>query len=298
MPTINIRPAASIAILAALASLLCFSIACGGGDEPADNEQNTEATIEAVVSELSATRDAGNVPSAATAVPTGKPLQTPTAIVAPTPTQTAAAIIIAPTAARPTEDTLTPLPVSDTESFLENVSETERNCVSEAVPPDRLTTLLQTPEAASADERVALVGCLEHDTALRLFLTPILSATGALSPDSTECLRSGFADTDLASLMLAAAGTPGPNTDPEAAMTLAMVSSMVSLSCLNEGEFRTAGPAMGVSAEEYGNFRCVVDQVGGPERMAALMHTGTGFPAPLFEAAFACEVQISGGGGG
>ena len=286
MPTTSVRTAASVAILAALALLCWFAIGCGGGEDRADNEQNVEATIEAVVSEISATRAAESPPAT--------PTPAATAIVVPTPTEASTAIRPSPTNAAPMPDTLAPLPISNTQSFLSGVSEAERTCVSEAVSPDRLTVLLNSPESATEAERLALIGCLENDTTLRLFLTPVLTATGPLSAESSACLRSSFADTDVGALMLATTGAPGANTDPEAAMAQAMISSMVSLGCLDEGEFRAAGPAMGVSPEEYENFQCVLSEVGGPEKMAELMHTDAGFPAPLFEAAFGCQAQVSG----
>ena len=295
MPTISVRNAASVAILAAVALMCWFAIGCGGDEERADNEQNVEATIEAVVSEISATRAAARPLATATPAPTDTPRANPTTIVVPTPTGASGAIRASQTNEAPMQDTLAPLPISDTESFLAGVSETERTCLSEAVSPDRLTVLLDSPESATGDERVALIGCLEHDTRLRLFLTPVLSATGPLSAESSACLRSSFVDTDVGALMLAATSEPGANADPEAAMATAMVSSMVSLGCLDEGEFRAAGPGMGVGPEEYENFQCVLSEVGGPERMAELMHTDVGVPAPLFEAAFACQAQVSGG---
>ena len=157
-----------------------------------------------------------------------------------------------------------------------------------------MTVLLNSPEWATDKERLALIGCLEDDAMLRLFLTPVLTATGPLSAESSECLRSGFADTDVGALMLATTGEPGANPNAEAAMAVAMVSFMVSLSCLNEAEFRTAGPTMGIAPEEYENFQCVLQEVGGPEKMGELMHPDSGFPAALFEAAFDCQVPISG----
>ena len=179
------------------------------------------------------------------------------------------------------------------------MSETERTCLSEEVSPDQLTALasspeLVTPELVTDEERLALIGCLEDDTMLRLFLTPVLTATGPLSVESSACLRSGLADTDVGALMLATTGEPGANPNAEAAMAAAMVSSMVSLSCLNEAEFQTAGPTMGIDPEEYGKFQCVLQEVGGPEKMAELMQPDPGFPAALFEAAFDCQAQISG----
>lgn len=295
MPTINRRAAAGIGTIAVLVFLCWFAIGCGGGDDEPNNEPNVEATIAAVVAEISATQEAEVQAEAPTPTssPPPSPTPKPTATVAPTPTE---ASNLGPS---PTIDPatwvapLTPLPISDPAWLLANLSEAERVCLAQRVPAERFAVLVESPELATAEERQTLLGCLEQDTKLRLFLTPVLTATGPLSDASSACLRSGFADTDLGAILLAASGEPGANPDAEAAMAMAMVSFMVSLSCLNEDEFQTASPTMGIAPEEYENFQCVLEAVGGPEEMAALMRSDAGFPAPLFEAAITCGAQVS-----
>ena len=76
----------------------------------------------------------------------------------------------------------------------------------------------QTPELATEAEREAFLGCLEHNTGLRLLLTPVLNATGPLSVESSACMRSSYADTDLAALMSSVVGEPGAGPEAEAAM--------------------------------------------------------------------------------
>ncbi len=294
MPTISIRTAATFATLAAVAILCWAAIGCGGDEERSDNEQNVEATIDAVVSEISATRAAATPPETPLSATTATPRPTPNTIVVATATPTIASPGAPEITATPMPDTLAPLPISDAESFLGSVSDTETVCLSAAVPPDRLALLLDSPESATAPEREALIACLRHETRLRLFLAPVLSATGRLSAQSSDCLFDSYRNTDLRALMLTANSAPDANTNPETAMALAMVSTMVSLGCLNEAEFSAAGPAFGVGPEEYENFQCVLNEVGGPERLAERLHSQVDVPTPLFEAAFACQVQVSG----
>jgi hypothetical protein len=285
MPTINKRIAASIATPAALAFLCWLAIGCGGDDEQ-NGEPNVEATIAAVVAEISATQEAEIQAPPPTNTPRPSPTVAPTPTAVPTPTPaTGAETWTAP---------LTPLPISDPAWFLASVSDAERNCLAQEVSAEQFAALVSSPELATVEERQALIGCLGQDTRLRLFLTPVLTATGPLSAESSACLRSGFADADLGEVLLAATGEPGANPDAEAAMALAMVSFMVSLSCLNEEEFEAAGSIMGIAPEEYENFQCVLEAVGGPEKMAELMNPDAGFPQPLFEAAFGCQVTMAG----
>ena len=281
--------------MAAIGLLLCIAIACGGDDEQADSEQDLAATIDAVVADASATKSLAESESmSATSEPANSPVPAATPIVVGTPGDASGTPPNVATSTPTGPPPLAALPVSNSASFLDDLSESEKTCVIAGVPPDRLSVLLDDPESATPDERSALVGCLDNDTQLRLFLTPVLSATGPLSAESSQCLRNSYSNTNVGALMLATIITPGSNADPEAALATAMVSSMLSLSCLNESEFRSAGPAMGAGSEDYESFQCVVDYVGGTQSMAQLMHTGGGFPAPLFEAAFACDVQLSG----
>ena len=67
---------------------------------------------------------------------------------------------------------------------------------------------------SSAEEIAALSQCLEDETLLRLFLTGVIGQTGPLSAESSTCVRSGFANFDLRSVMFA---TPA-ESEEEAAM--------------------------------------------------------------------------------
>lgn len=299
MPTINRRTTASIAALLTLAFLCWLAIACGGGDDDqTSDEPNVEATIAAVVAEISATQEAEVQVAAPTPTSSPRPSPTPkpTPTMAPTPTPTEASNLI-PTpdpAAAAWQAPLTPLPIDDPSWFLASVSEGERVCLAQKVPAERFAVLVGSPELATAEERLDLIGCLEQETKLRLFLTPLLAATGPLGEESSACLRGGFAGTDLDAIFIAVSGEPGADPDAEAAMAMAMISFMVSLSCLSEEEFQIASPTLGIAPEEYENFQCVLESVGGPEAMATLLRSDAGFPAPLFEAAFACGAQVSG----
>ena len=173
MPTIDRRTAASIATLAALAFLCWFAIGCGRDDDQSTGEPNAEATLAAVVTEISATQEAASQGATPAPATTDAPRLSSTTE-GFTPSRTPL------TNAATGSDPLTLLPITDSESFLAGVSETERTCLSEEVSPDQLTALASSPELVTDEERLALIGCLEDDTMLRLFLTPVLTATGPL----------------------------------------------------------------------------------------------------------------------
>ena len=191
-------------------------------------------------------------------------------------------------------EVLVPLSVTDSEAFLSEVSEAEQACLSANVDTDRLSMLLARAMSLAPDEEMAaFIGCLEQDTVLRLFLTPFLGQTGPLSAESSACLRQSYADADLAALFLAAAS--GPSEDPGAAMGRMMASLLVTFSCLNEEEFRAAGPALGMAPEDWQTLQCVQDELGGPDGLAALLQPDAGPPLELLGAVSGCDLQLGGG---
>ena len=286
-------------VLALFVCLAWSVIACGNGDdqrtEPNQDATTVAATVEAVLDAI-ATAEAAEA-SAATPVPTPQPspMLVTAPIVAPTqaPTQEAGGAGTdggAPMSAEP----LAPLAAENADALLADVSSSESMCLSDNIPSDRLAVLATTPELATEAEREAFIGCLEHDTRLRLLLTPVLNATGPLSVESSACMRRSYADTDLAALMSSVAADAGTGPEAEAAMAQGMVTFFVSLSCLNEEEFQTASVAMGLAPGERENFLCVLDQVGGQDALAALLIPSAEFPAELFQAAFGCQFQMGG----
>ena len=149
MPTIDRRTAASIATLAALAFLCRFAIGCGRDDDQSTGEPNAEATLTAVVTEISATQEAATqeaASQAATPTPaTTNALRLSSTNEGFTPSRTPL------TNAATGSDPLTLRPITDSESFLAGVSETERTCLSEEVSPDQLTALASSPELVTPE---------------------------------------------------------------------------------------------------------------------------------------------------
>ena len=282
-------------ILALFVCLAWSVIACGNDDDQRPEPNQDRTTVAAAVKttlEARATAEAEEAPTAPT-VPTPQP--SPMLVTAPivSPTQEVGGAGTDGGDPGSTEP-LTPLATEDADAFLADVSDSESMCLSDHIPPDRMAMLATTPELATESEREAFLGCLEHDTRLRLLLTPVLNATGPLSVESSACMHSSYADTDLAALMSSVATDPVTGPEAEAAMVQGMVTFFVSLSCLNEEEFQAASVAMGLAPGERENFLCVLDQVGGQDALAALLIPSAEFPAELFQAAFGCQFQMGG----
>lgn len=196
---------------------------------------------------------------------------------------------------------LAPLNITDPQAFIAGLSDAERVCLPEDIDPDRLMSLMMSQAPVMDEGVVSLVGCLEHETVLRLFLTSILTMTGPLVVESSNCIRNSFTDVDLATMMMAQTVGSVPDEELETMDVVAMLSIFLALSCLSEDEFRVVGSLFEMSPEDREGLQCLLDELGGPERIASLMLPGAGiamelFFIELFGASLKCEIQIAGPG--
>ena len=224
--------------------------------------------------------------STAVPVPTSTPAPTPTP--APAPTTTPLPTEAAPKPASGSGAIL-PLNLEDPQAFLSELSAVEQSCLPENVDLQRLMAPEGGPDLVSPEEAAELIQCLQQETLLRLFLTGLTGQTGPLSGETSACVRSGFADFDLRAIMLATSG----ESDEAAAMVGSMAGFLVTLSCLNEEEWQAAGPSLGLGPDDREGLECVMDELGGPEGVAAaLQPDDAGPPMAFFSAAAACNLQI------
>ena len=221
------------------------------------------------------------------------PTPVPTATLAPTVAPSPSPAPSPSSIPGPAEEVLSPLSTTDSEAFLSEVSSVEQACISENVDPDRITSLLAAPDLAAGEDEASLIGCLADETLLRLFLSPFLNATGPLSAESSVCVRDVFAGTDLVAMMVGSLAEPGASEAAGAAMVGLMVGFFSGLACLNEAEFQAASPALELGSTDRQDLQCLLDQLGGPEGLAALMQPDAGPPLALFGAAVTCNLSLS-----
>jgi len=184
--------------------------------------------------------------------------------------------------------------MEDPVAIASELSESELACLAGSADTDRLLQLFVSPELASPEEQIQLIECLEDETLLRIFLTGIIGETGTLSEETSACIRAGTEGIDLRSVMLAGIGG-----DEQTAMVGSMSAFFVSLACLNEEEWETAGPALDMDASDQESMQCVLEELGGPEGLAATLETEgeAGFLA-LLGAATKCGLDSDAGTGG
>lgn len=167
----------------------------------------------------------------ATPEPTATPMPTatpePTATLAPTatsePTATQAPTATSEPAATPVPTSTTepavalwPLPVTDPLAMASAFSEAELTCLAGVADVERLLQLFASPEQATPEERIKVLGCLEDETVLRYFLTVVVKASAPLSAESSGCIRTAVQALDLRTLIQS--GTAGSEQAAMAAL--------------------------------------------------------------------------------
>ena len=202
----------------------------------------------------------------------------------PAPTATSAP---APTAMPAKPDSgagvIAPLNMQDPQALMSALSPDELSCILQNADPQVLQKLLSAPDTATPEEAEGFITCLEDETLLTFFLVPFTSQTGALSEETSACLRSGFEEIDIREMLLMAV------TAPEAG---GMAGFIVTLSCLNEEEWELASPALELGPYNPEGLQCVLDKVGGPEGLAAMSSPDAGPPIALFGAALECNLAF------
>ena len=244
-------------------------------------------------------------PTAAAQAPTAASIPTPTTALVEVPAPTEAPIptaMPAPTAApletTPESGMLAPLDMNDPEAFMSQLSKGEQCCISETGDPRQLLMLMSGPGPGSpqdVQDAQELVRCLGDEMLLRLFLTGLTGQTGPLSAETSTCVRRGFQDFDIAAVLLSASMGPG---GAGAAMMGGMAGLVLTLSCMNEEEWKIASPRLGLGPDHRESLQCVTSQLGGPEGVAAAMQPRDGGPPTAYiNAAAACGLQTAGAPG-
>ena len=185
--------------------------------------------------------------------------------------------------------------MNGTEFVMPELSGDEQSCLSEIGDPQHLLTMMNNPELASPEERDAVIGCLEHETLLKLFLKGFTDQTGTLSDDTSACVSTGFQNFDLRAMML----TNPEGSGEEAAMVQGMAGFLITLACLNEEEWQAASPVLELPPDGRESLQCVMNMLGGPEGVATSLEAKEGEP-PLafFNAAAECGLTMMGGPSG
>ncbi len=229
-------------------------------------------------------------------VPTAAPLPTPESMTTPAPTAAPLRTPeLMPTPARSTDQAMdsspiAPLPLDNPMAMAPELSRAELACLTGVADFGKLMQVFSAPEMADQELQAQILGCLEDETVLRMFVTGMLGNAEPLSEESSMCIRGGTAALDLRSMMSA-----GQEAD-EAAMIGSKLAMYLTISCLTDKDFEAVGPAMNMTAEDRESLDCAMEQVGGLAFMAAVL--GSGNEAGIMSflgAANACGLPMEGG---
>ncbi len=170
-----------------------------------------------------------------------------------------------PTSTAPQNAGIAPFDPNNGVAFMSELSSSEQSCISENADVPQLATGI-----ISFEDAQSVMQCFEDETLLRLFLTQITSQTGTLSPQSSACIRSGFAGIDLRSATLA-----GDDEQGDAMVdAIGMAGELTALSCLDEQEYLAVSAIFGIGPQERENLQCAMDTLGGAEGIAATLQAG------------------------
>lgn len=180
--------------------------------------------------------------------------------------------------------------VGDPQVFLSGLSPEERSCLNDGgIGPQELQSMAAPPPGGSGETTLAIINCLRDETVLRLFLTQLIGQVEPFTPETSTCIREGFVPLDLRGML-----TPAVVGDaPANSLALSMAALSVSVGCLNDAEWETYAPRLGMNPADREVAACLFEQLGGPKELAEAMSSAGrgGTPEELIRAGETCGLE-------
>ena len=177
-------------------------------------------------------------------------------------------------------DTLHPVAVDDPQVFLSGLSPREQSCLGDkGIGTQELLQMTGRSSGGSPETTADIVNCLQDDTVLRLFLTTLVGQVEPFSTETSTCIREGFVPIDLRGLLApAVAGLTTGNS-----LALSMAALNVSVVCMNDEEWETYAPELGMKPEDREVGACLFEELGGPAKLVEAMRDASyGEPSKEF----------------
>ena len=187
-------------------------------------------------------------------------------------------------------DTLHPVAVDDPQAFFSGLSPGEQSCLGDkSIGPQELSQMTGHSPGGSPETAVDIVNCLQDDTVLRLFLTTLVGQVEPFSQETSSCIREGFVPIDLRGLLAPAVA----GFTPANSLALSMAALNVSVVCMNEEEWATYAPRLGIQPEDKEVGACLFEELGGPAKLVEAMQSASLGEAPeeLTKAFEACGLE-------
>ena len=250
--------------------ILAALLACG---EQTPTQGGAVATVPATV------EGPTSLPSPVTpaAEPSETPQSTPTettvpsAATTPLPANTPAPEATSETTPAPREESpnkvITPLMLDDPQTVASEISDSELACLGGTSDIGRLSRIFSGIDESTPQELTQILGCLQNEIILRMFLGGVIRDPAPLSLETGACIRDALEGIDLRSAMLAATLRNGQND-------MIVAGIFVTIACLNDEEWETAATVANVDPDTKEALLCRLEEIGGIEGMTAALEAG------------------------
>ena len=179
--------------------------------------------------------------------------------------------------------------LDDPQTVASEISDSELACLGGTSDIGRLSRIFSGIDESTPQELTQILGCLQDEIILRMFLGGVIRDPAPLSLETGACIRDALEGIDLRSAMLAATLRNGQND-------MIVAGIFVTIACLNDEEWETAATVANVDPDTKEALLCRLEEIGGTEGMtAALGGEGEGSLTALLEATTGCESEMEGG---
>lgn len=186
-----------------------------------------------------------------------------------------------------------PVAVDDPRAFLPGLSPREQSCLDgKGIGPRELSQMTGRFPGRSPESAADIVNCLQDNTVLRVFLPSLVGQVEPFSRETSLCIREGFVPIDMRRLLAPAVAEGAPANS----LALSMVALNVSVVCMNDAEWATYVPRLGMEPEDRSAAACLFEELGGPAKLVeAMQEAGRGeMPEGLSHAWKACGLEDNG----
>ena len=184
---------------------------------------------------------------------------------------------------------LAPVNMDDPEAFLSALSPQEQSCLGDRdIGARELLQMTGRSPGGSPETVAAIINCLQDDTVLRLFLTTLVGQVAPFSQETSTCIREGFAPMDLRGIMAPA----DTGFTPADSMAMSMAALNISVVCMNDDEWETYAPRLGMRPDDRDDAVCLFEELGGPAKLVEAMQKASSgeLPVELARAFETCEL--------
>ena len=272
--------------------ILAALLACG---EQTPTQGGAVATVPATAEGPTSLQSPVTPAAEPTETPQTVPTETsgPGAATTPLPANTPAPEATSETTPAPREESpnkaITPLMLDDPQTVTSEISDSELACLGGTSDIGRLSRIFSGIDESTPQELTQILGCLQDEIILRMFLGGVIRDPAPLSLETGACIRDALEGIDLRSAMLAA--TLGNEQND-----MIVVGVFVTITCLNDEEWETAATVANVDPDTRAAQLCRLEEIIGIEGMTAALEAGDeGKLTALLDAVTGCDLEIEGG---